>query len=921
MNKDELNVSKEYKMDNIKNLLFCELINVKKLEYFLANEKYYNEYFEEERNKLKIKFAESKHEYNVFALIKKFIKNIIKIDNSDYGYLPVSYKKADGINYGRWYAKKSIGLQSMLGPIRHTICTTKWIDIDQVNSHLVILQQLFTKNNIDCDILNYIIANREKYLQSIMDELNITRGEAKRIIIAVMNGGSTYKSKIVADFKDKVFDHIKTICLLPEFNYILEDCLNKKNNKDDKSFNLYGKCISRILQVIENNLLEHYVKYFIEKEFIPKVILNGKEYYYTSLIYDGLQIPYHPDIVSNDTILKECQAYTFEHTGYNVDIIIKPFDNALEFPDDWKNTLEDIPTIINNLRIGLEHFKNNNRKIIDLAIDNLTHYDTAVIFGIMLKDKVYCENKDNWYYCNPYNIWKFNSSPIIIDAIMPVIGYELLELIKKEYVSNSINAEEKEEEDKWLKKAEKVDKLMKKIKDTPFRNNVVKNISLYIKEDFNEKCLDSKTHLFAFSDKVFDFSLNPDKNENLTIDDFIRDIKPKDYIMTNTCYSYPDPLEYDKEVEQKLTKYFEDLFPIIDTVDDNNKKIILNEGKKDYVMSIIATSLNGNNNEQSVFFHTGKGSNSKTTLFSSIEKIFGGYHLFLDAQQFTEKKKANSPDELFKAKGKRFITFNEPDDSDGTVLQSSTLKLFGDTDSTPLKGKACHKDKIDFANQSTLHGAMNKQPIISGVDGGIARRIKIIKYTTRFVKEADLKRPFDPLYDREIDESFMKFMRKDQVRNTLVIMILNHWIKFVKDYNTIKVPECIINDSAEYCNDCDFVKQFIEEEYCITAESTDAIKSSSLYAKYKSFIKSSSSSSPLSDKKFKESMEDLIGITFKRKTDGRYYCGLVEKENRTENYEPTKPVEGPDVDFKPDTDNENINDIRCESPEPCKSSK
>ena len=41
MNKLDLNVSKDYKMNNLQDLLFCELINVKKLEYLLANEKYY----------------------------------------------------------------------------------------------------------------------------------------------------------------------------------------------------------------------------------------------------------------------------------------------------------------------------------------------------------------------------------------------------------------------------------------------------------------------------------------------------------------------------------------------------------------------------------------------------------------------------------------------------------------------------------------------------------------------------------------------------------------------------------------------------------------------------------------------------------------------------------------------------------------
>jgi len=914
MNKLDLNVSKDYKMNNLQDLLFCELINVKILEYLLANEKYYNEYFEEERNKLKIKFKESKHEYNVFALIRKVLKNIIKISNSDYGYLPVSYKKADGINYGRWYAKKSIGLQSMLGSIRHTICATKWIDIDQVNSHLVILQQLFTKNNIDCDILNYIIANREKYLQSIMDELNITRGEAKRIIIAVMNGGSTYKSKIVADFKDKVFDHIKTICLLPEFNYILEDCLKK-----EKTFNRYGKCISRILQVIENNLLEHYVKYFIEKEFIPKVILNGKEYYYTSLIYDGLQIPYHPDIVSNDTILKECQAYTFEHTGYNVDIIIKPFDNALELPDDWKNTLEDIPTIINNLRIGLEHFKNNNRDIIDKAIDALTHYDTAVIFAIMLKGKIYCEDDKNWYYCNPYNIWKYNSSPMILEAIMPVIGFELLELISKEYVSKAMdledNKENKDLKDKFLKKAEKVEKLMMNIKLTPFRNNVIKgNYSLYIKENFKEKYLDSNTHLFAFSNKLFDFSL---KKENPTINDFIRYIKPNDYILTNTGYDFPE--RCDEVMTTKLNNYFDDLFPVIEIQDDDDDKkiIILNQGKKDYVLNMIATSLNGANNEQSVMFHTGRGSNSKTTLFSLIETVFGDFFISLNAETFTEKMKANACNDLWKLKGKRFTTFQEPDDTNGTELQASTLKVFGDNASVKLNGNQKYKDPIQFVNQSTLHGAMNKKPSLSGIDGGIKRRVKIIEYTTQFVENIENEK-----YERKIDPDFMKTISSIEMRDAFVIMLFNNWIENVKNKKIVPVPNCVIEASAEYCDNCDVVKQFLYDEgYQITNNTKDRFRSNELYAKFKSYLKSNGIEKTLSDKKFKENMLEIRGITFKR-TGGSFYCGLVEKESRSEDTKSPVPVKGPDkepdVEFKPDTDDETETNTRCESPEPCK---
>ena len=879
MNGLELNLAKDYKMNNIGDLPFCELINIKKLEYLLANEKYYDDYFTEQRNKLKIKFKESKHEYNVFALIKKFIKNVIKIDNSYYGYLPVSYKKANGTEYGRWYANKAIGLQSILGYIRHTICDDKWVDIDQVNSHPRILQQLFKNHNIDCEKLNYLISNREEFLKSIMDELKISRGEAKTIIIAVINGGSTYKSTIAKDFKDEVFKHIKIICDKPEYSNILEESINKVEEKDRGTYkdNRYGKCISKILQVIENNLLEHYVKFFIDKKLIPKVILNGKEYYLTSLIFDGLQIPYHPDIVSNDKILKECQEYAFNHTGYNIDLIIKPFDNALELPDNYADVLDDIPAIINNLRTGLEHFKNKNRKITDKAIDSLTHYDVAVIFAIMLKDKVYCEDDKNWYYCNPYNIWKYNSSPVILDAIMPVIGSELLELISKEYVAKAMdNTLEKEERDKWLKKAEKVEKLINSIKLTPFRNNVIKgNYSLYIKQDFKENCLDSNTHLFAFSNKVFDFSLNPSKKENLTINDFIRYIKPNDYIMTNSGYPYPE--ECDEEYTIKLNQYFNDLFPVInieaddddDDDDTDDKKIItLNEGKKDYVLNIIATSLNGSNNEQSVMFHTGRGSNSKTTLFTLIEKVFGNYYVSLNAETFTEKMRANACNDLWKLKGKRFTTFNEPDDTNGTELQSSTLKVFGDNSSVKLKGNQKYKDPIDFLNQSTLHGAMNKKPNVSGVDGGIKRRVKIIEYTTQFVEN-----PANENYERKIDPNFMKIVSSIEMRDAFVIMLLENWIENVKDKKLVKVPNCIIEDSKEYCDSCDVVKQFLNDGYIITGDSKDRIKSNELYTTFKCYCKSNGIEKILSDKKFKESMLDIRGITFKR-SNGSFCCGL-----------------------------------------------
>jgi len=891
-------MAKNHNMD-IKNLDFVEIINISKLKYILANQKYYDDFFTTERNKLKVKFPNQKYTYDIFNLINKIVSNSIKIDNSDYGYLPVSYKKGNGTEFGRWYASKGIGLQNIQNNVRHTICDDKWIDIDQVNSHPSILQQLFAKHKLQSDKLDYLISNREEFLKSIMDELIITRSEAKTIIITVINGGSTYKSKIVKNFKDEVFKHIKTICRSLDYNNILEEYLKKDI---DESKNLYGKCISKILQVIENDMLEHYIQFFVDRNLIKSITLNGKEYLLTALIFDGLQILYNVDI--NDDLLKECQEYAFKHTGYDIKLITKPFDNALQLPSNYAECIDDIPCIVDNLRIGLEHFKNKYKELIDKAIESQTHYDCAVLFAKMLKGKIYCENEKSWYNCNSNNIWKESSTPMILEAIIPDIGESLLELVAKEYCVKAMNNEDKDLIEKFKNKALNANKLINHLKNTSFRNNVTKgNYHLYYKENFKEDFLDSNTHLIAFSDKLFDFSLKPDKpkDKDLTINDFVRYIKPDDYISTNTGYQFPE--QCDEEYSYILDKYFNDLFPLIDSIDDNDEKIKLNEGKKQYVLDLLSTALNGANNEQSVCFHTGRGSNSKTTLFSLVEKVFGQYFQSLNSETFTEKMRANACNDLYKLFGKRFTTFQEPDDTDGTKLQTSTLKIFGDNDSVKLTGNQKYKNPIEFLNQSSLHGAMNKKPQLSGVDGGIKRRVKIIEYTTQFLDDDKI---FNKDFHKPKDPDFMKKVKNPDMRDAFIIMLLNNWIKNVKDIPEIKIPQCVVNASMEYCDDCDIVQKFINDKCKITMNDKDRIKSSELYSKYKSYVKSNTSDTPLSDKKFKESMLDINGITFKKSNGNRSYCGLIFIENRDEDEdedEVPKPVIGPDKDiqFRPDT--------------------
>ena len=86
----------------------------------------------------------------------------------------------------------------------------------------------------------------------------------------------------------------------------------KETYKDDK--NIAGKTISRILQVIENDLLETYVEFFIDRGLITKY----NDGYEVALIFDGLQLRLNDKI--NDELLDECSSYAMIKTGYDIEL-------------------------------------------------------------------------------------------------------------------------------------------------------------------------------------------------------------------------------------------------------------------------------------------------------------------------------------------------------------------------------------------------------------------------------------------------------------------------------------------------------------------------------------------------------------------------------------------------------------------------
>lgn len=305
-------------MFKIEGSTFYEKINLVKLKYIIKNPEKYKDVIEKEK-----RHKDDEKQVPIWTLIKNISKKTIPIPNSQYGYIPVTYKKgSNSNNIGRWYADKSMGLAPLCSTVRHTICDDLWYDVDQVNSHVNIMKHFMDKFSYNSPSLNKCINDRKNTFQIIMQEEKCCETEAKIHIISALNG-KNYKSAFIKQLGLELMPCMNKMVEMDEYINIYKDI------KRSAKYNFIGKTVSKILQVVENSLLESYLDYCINNNLITK----HKEHYIISLIFDGFQLDKKLNI--NDDVLDDMRKYSFEKTGYDIPLKIKDMNNKLNIPDDY----------------------------------------------------------------------------------------------------------------------------------------------------------------------------------------------------------------------------------------------------------------------------------------------------------------------------------------------------------------------------------------------------------------------------------------------------------------------------------------------------------------------------------------------------------------------------------------------------------
>ena len=324
------------------NTNFDEIFDIKKAQYII--EKYddiKHNFREESEQRLK------NMNIDPLTLFKKYVSKSKKGSMKGTKKVNVSYKQNN--NIGRYFAVGSLSLQTLPREIRHTIANEYYYDIDISNCHPVLICQYAKTKNLKCKYIQLYIDNRDTLFEDLSKEDQCTKDKIKNGFLCILNGAKSFLKmnddtmpSFIRKYKKEVVS-IQQYIFENEPEYKKLGMINAKKKQEQNNYNSsneLGSTMNIMLCDIENRILQCMVNYLNEKELVKSCI---------TLVFDGFMIP--KDNVKNinmNDLLKELEQEVLNELGYNINLVVKPMNNIINIPDDYKAESQETMNIIKN---------------------------------------------------------------------------------------------------------------------------------------------------------------------------------------------------------------------------------------------------------------------------------------------------------------------------------------------------------------------------------------------------------------------------------------------------------------------------------------------------------------------------------------------------------------------------------------------
>ena len=448
-----------------------------------------------------------------------------------------------------------------------------------------------------------------------------------------------------------------------------------------------------------------------------------------------------------------------------------------------------------------------------------TTQDVAHVVHHMYQYNFVCVSiKNNIWYEFRNHRWYLNESGISLKANLATdVLEEYLSLITHHNIS-AIHTDT-EQKDQALYRAKALTDVTYKIRDITFKEKVMKECAIMFYDETFVTELDTNPYLVGFENGVYDLSTGT-----------FRDGRPEDKLSFSTYNDYKEFNDDDEQIENIYT-FLSQVFPKVEV--------------REYVLLLLSSFLQGQNPSEKFHIWTGSGGNGKSKLLELFEMAFGDYCVKFPVTLLTGKRAASSAaqPELRRTKGKRFGSFQEPDDE--SKINVGLMKEL--TGGDKILVRDLYEKPIEFKPQFKLILCCNKLPKVPPDDEAVWRRLEVVEFIAKFVSNPDPSNPYEFPRDEYLSQKLVSW------KEAFMAILLQYYKKFRNE--GLRAPADVTKATTEYQKQSDVYVEFKEEMFIRDQTKNSLVKLDESYTIFKQWYKNNFDSKPPPRKEYKCAME------------------------------------------------------------------
>lgn len=413
------------------------------------------------------------------------------------------------------------------------------------------------------------------------------------------------------------------------------------------------------------------------------------------------------------------------------------------------------------------------RKLIREA-KNGCDYDVAKVVQKMYNHLFMYDTRNKRWFAFQNHRWHLTDDGIGLKRKLPTEVADMFRMSSSYFQGLGSREPDVEEKEKLDALVNNLNGVISKLKKAAYQSNIMTEAQMLFAVDKVDDKLDSNTHLIGFENGVFDL----DALE-------FRDGRPEDYISLSTCINYA-PYDSSNPFNAAVMRFL--------------GQVLRSESVREYVLRLFASFLHGNIREERFHVWTGVGSNGKSKILELYEKAFGEYCCTLPIALLTQKRGASnsaSP-ELSRAKSKRFACLQEPGENE--KLNIGLMKEMTGGDKVYSRG--LYQAGSEWKPQFKMILTCNHLPVVPSDDGGTWRRIRVVRFESRFCEHPDPNKPNEFPIDTELSTHF------DDWKEPFMSLLIEYYKKVITE--KIPDPEDVLECTREYQRRNDIIMDFLD---------------------------------------------------------------------------------------------------------------